>query len=147
MSGLEGLAASSRSHWDQQVLLACWDTQTLVTLWPVQCLYLWCNNVNVPLPIQARGRVLGHVLLGLFWNRNSWNKYKPNNCSFSGYSFPSGCKTFIVTLLTGSNMSVINSGPKRENYSDYSSYSYSMIGPKEHTLSYLVHFGDECGRK
>ena len=27
---------------------------------------------------------LGRVLLGLFQNRNSWNK--PNNCSFSGYS-------------------------------------------------------------
>ena len=26
----------------------------------------------------------GRVLLGLFGNRNSWNK--PNNCSFSGYS-------------------------------------------------------------
>ena len=26
----------------------------------------------------------GHVLLGLFRNRNSWNK--PTNCSFSGYS-------------------------------------------------------------
>ena len=25
----------------------------------------------------------------------------------------SGCKTFIVTLLTGSDMSVINSGPQR----------------------------------
>ena len=27
---------------------------------------------------------LGRVLLGLFRNRNSWNK--PNNCSLSGYS-------------------------------------------------------------
>ena len=37
----------------------------------------------------------------------------------------SGCKTFIVTLLTGSDMSVINSGPKRKDYSDHSRYSYS----------------------
>ena len=37
-------------------------------------------------------------------------------------------KTFIVTLLTASDMSVIN-------YSDYPSYSYSGIGPKEHTLN------------
>ena len=48
---------------------------------------------------------------GLFRNRNSWNK--PNNCLFSGYSDQSGCKTFIVTLLTGSDMSVINSGLKK----------------------------------
>ena len=61
-------------------------------------------------------------LLSLIRNRNSWNK--PNNCSFSGYSFQSGCKTFIVTLLTGSDMSVINSGPKRKDYSDHSSYFY-----------------------
>ena len=55
--------------------------------------------------------VLGSILLGLFWNRNSWNK--PNNyCSFLGYSFQSGCKTFIVTLLTGSDMFVINSARK-----------------------------------
>ena len=38
-------------------------------------------------------------------------------------SFQSGCKTFIVTLLTGSDMSVINSGPKRKDYSDHSGYS------------------------
>ena len=31
-------------------------------------------------------------------------------------SFQSGCKTFIVTLLTGSDMSVINLGPKRKDY-------------------------------
>ena len=56
--------------------------------------------------------------LGLSQNRNSWSK--PNNCSFSGYRtlIPDGCKTFIVTLLTGSDMSVVNSGPKRKNYSD-----------------------------
>ena len=36
-----------------------------------------------------------------------------------------------VTLLTGSDMSVIKSGLKRKNYSD-SSYSYSGIGPKEY---------------
>ena len=53
-------------------------------------------------------------------------------------SFQSGCKTFIVTLLTGSDMSVINSGPKRKNYSDHSRYSYSGIGPKECTLKILV---------
>ena len=38
-------------------------------------------------------------------------------------------------LLTGSDMSVINSGPKRNNYSDHSSYSYSGIGPKERTFN------------
>ena len=32
-------------------------------------------------------------------------------------------------------MSVINSGPKRKDYSDHSSCSYSGIGPKERTLS------------
>ena len=37
-------------------------------------------------------------------------------------------------LLTGSDMSVINSGPKRNNYSDHSSYSYSGIGPKNAPL-------------
>ena len=42
--------------------------------------------------------------MGLFRNRNSWNK--PNNCSFSGYS----------DSRTGSDMAVINSGPKRKNY-------------------------------
>ena len=40
----------------------------------------------------------------------------------------------MVTLLTGSDMSVINSGPKRKDYSDHSSYSYSGIGPKERAL-------------
>ena len=55
-----------------------------------------------------------------------------------GYSFQSGSKTFIVTLLTGSDMSVlINSGPKRKDYSDHSSYFYSGIGPKERALSDL----------
>ena len=39
-----------------------------------------------------------------------------------------------MALLTGSDMSVINSGPKRKNYSDHSSYSYSRIGPKERAL-------------
>ena len=53
-------------------------------------------------------------------------------------SFQSGCKTFIVTLLTGSDMSVINSGPKRKDYSDHSSYSYSRIGPKERALNMLL---------
>ena len=78
--------------------------------------------------------VLGRILLGLFRNRNSWNK--SNNCSFLGYSYSrSGYKTFIVTLLTGSDMSVINSGPKRKDYSDQSSYSYSGIGPKERALT------------
>ena len=33
---------------------------------------------------------------------------------------------------TGSDMSVINSGPKRKDYSDHSSYSYSRIAPKTH---------------
>ena len=32
-----------------------------------------------------------------------------------------------MTLLTGSDMSVINSDPKRKDYSDHSSYSYSGI--------------------
>ena len=45
-------------------------------------------------------------------------------------SFQSGCKSFIVTLLTGSDMSVMNSGPKRKDYSDHSSYSYPGIGPQ-----------------
>ena len=31
-------------------------------------------------------------------------------------------------------MSVINSGLKRKDYSDHSSYSYSGIGPKEATI-------------
>ena len=55
---------------------------------------------------------------------------------FGLLSFQSGCKTFIVTLLTGSNnvMSVINSGPKSKDYSDYSSYSYSGIGPQNAPL-------------
>ena len=34
-------------------------------------------------------------------------------------------------------MSVINYGPKRKDYSDYSSYSYSRIGPKERALNVL----------
>ena len=44
-------------------------------------------------------------------------------------------------------MSVINSGPKRKNYSDHSNYSYSGIGPKERALNidcmehYIVHRG------
>ena len=33
-------------------------------------------------------------------------------------------------------MSVINSDPKRKDYSDHSSYSYSGIGPKERALSF-----------
>ena len=37
--------------------------------------------------------------------------------------------------ITGSDMSVINSGPKRKNYFDHSSYSYSGIGPKERALN------------
>ena len=41
-----------------------------------------------------------------------------------------GCKTFIVTLLTGSDKSVMNTGPERKDYSDHSSYSYSGIGPE-----------------
>ena len=45
-------------------------------------------------------------------------------------SSQSGCQTFIVTLLTGSDMSVINSGPGR------SSYSYCGIGPKECALRF-----------
>ena len=58
------------------------------------------------------------------------------NCSFSCYSDSRVVvKPFIVTLLTGSDMSVINSGPKRKNYSDHSSYSYSGIGPKERALN------------
>ena len=36
-----------------------------------------------PVTRAVRYRVLGCILLGLFWNRNSWNK--PNNCSFSCY--------------------------------------------------------------
>ena len=41
-----------------------------------------------------------------------------------------------MALLTGSDMSVINSDPKKKNYSDHSSYSYSGIGPKERALNY-----------
>ena len=52
------------------------------------------------------------------------------------FSFQSGCNTFIATLLTGSDMFVINSGPKRKDYSDHSSYSYSGIGPKERALRF-----------
>ena len=40
-----------------------------------------------------------------------------------------------MTLLTGSDMSVINSGPKRKDYSDHSSYSYPGIGPKERAFT------------
>ena len=39
-----------------------------------------------------------------------------------------------MTLLTGSDMSVIISGQKRKTYSNNSSYSYSGIGPKERAL-------------
>ena len=45
-----------------------------------------------------------------------------------------------VTLLTGSDMSVINSGPKRKNYSDHSSYSYSGIGPQKRVLRVILGF-------
>ena len=72
--------------------------------------------------------------MGLF--RNSSNK--PNNCSFSGYSRSRVAVKpciVIVILLTGSDMSVINSGPKRKNYSDHSGYSYSGIGPKERAIN------------
>ena len=42
-------------------------------------------------------------------------------------------------------MSVINSDPKRKNYSDHSSYSYSRIGPKERTP--LIKKNWDCVRK
>ena len=44
--------------------------------------------------------------------------------------FQNGCETFIATLLTGSDMSVINSGLNRKYYSDHSSHSYSGTYPK-----------------
>ena len=71
--------------------------------------------------------------MGLFRNRNSWNK--PNILFvLELLSFQNGCKTFIVTLLV-SDMSVINSGPNRKNYSDHSSYSYSGIVPQKHPVT------------
>ena len=97
--------------------------------WGASSVMLLIGGSSIVLHQSIVGYNQGRVLLGLFRNRNSWNK--PDNCSFSGYSHSSGCKTFTVTLLTGSDMSVINSGPKRKNYSDHSSYSYSGIGPKE----------------
>ena len=41
-----------------------------------------------------------------------------------------------MTLLTGSDTSVINSDTKKKNYSDHSSYSYSGIDPKERALNF-----------
>ena len=49
-----------------------------------------------------------------------------------------------MTLLTGSDMSVINSGPKRKNYSDHSSYSYSGIGLKRCALNLQGRLFDFC---
>ena len=60
---------------------------------------------------------------------------------FYSHSLQSDCKTFIVTLLTGFDMSVINSDPKRKNYSDHSSYSYSGLSPKERSLNSQPLFG------
>ena len=37
-------------------------------------------------------------------------------------------------VLDKPHMSVINSGPKRKDYSDNPSYSYSVIGPEKHSL-------------
>ena len=78
---------------------------------------------------------LGCVLLGLIRNIGIVGIRKTIVRSRAILSFQSGCKTFIVTLLTGFDMSVINSGPKRKDYSDHSSYSYSGIGPKERAIS------------
>ena len=84
----------------------------------------------------------GHVLFGLFQNRNGWNKPNNNNCLFLGYSDSRvmrcprrGCKTFSDTVNWFWPVSVINSGPKRKKYSDHSSYSYCRIGPNKCTLS------------
>ena len=41
-------------------------------------------------------------------------------------------------MLTGSDMSVINSGLKRKSYSNNSNYSHSGIGPKEHALNIIA---------
>ena len=41
-------------------------------------------------------------------------------------------------------MSVINSGPKRKDYSDHSSYSYSGIGLKRCTLNLRGGLFDFC---
>ena len=42
-------------------------------------------------------------------------------------------------------MSVINSGLKRKNYSDHSSYSFSGIGPKEHALKNMKEYKCNLG--
>ena len=82
----------------------------------------------------------GHILLGLFWNRNSWNDQ--NNSSFLGLSWLQTCQNQLtVSLWRFYSHSGMREARERTNclaYSNYSysNYSYSRIGPKECTLSH-----------
>ena len=76
---------------------------------------------------------LGHVLLGLFWNRNSWNDQK--NPSFLGLSWLQTCQNQFTVSLKVLQSLWNQSSPRTNSCLAYSSYSYSRIGSKECTLS------------